>query len=33
MSIKEMFQGREAMDVGDVGVQGGDVNSSNDGVR
>ena len=31
--VQEMFQGRKAMGVGDVGVQGGDINSSHDGVR
>ena len=31
--VQEMFQGREAMGVGDVGVQGGDINSSHNGVR
>ena len=31
--VQEMFQGREAMGVGDVCVQGGDINSSHDGVR
>ena len=31
--VQEMFQGREAMSVGDVGVQGGDISSSHDGVR
>ena len=31
--FQEMFQGREAMGMGDVGVQGGDINSSHDGVR
>ena len=31
--VQEMFQGREAMGVGYVGVQGGDINSSHNGVR
>ena len=31
--VQEMFQGREAMGMGDVGVQGGDFNSSHDGVK
>ena len=31
--FQEMFQGREAMGVRDVGVQEGDINSSHDGVR
>ena len=31
--VQEIFQGREAMGMGDVGVQGGDINSSHDGVR
>ena len=31
--VQEMFQGREAMGMGDVGVQGKDINSSHDGVR
>ena len=31
--VQEVFQGREAKGVGDVDVQGGDINSSHDGVR
>ena len=31
--VQEMFQGREAMGVGYVGVQGGDINSSHNGVQ
>ena len=31
--VQEMFQGREAMGIGDVGVQGGDINSGHDGVK
>ena len=31
--VQEMFQCREAMGMGDVGVQGGDINSSHDGVQ
>ena len=31
--VQEIFQGRGAMGVGDDGVQGGDINSTHDGVR
>jgi hypothetical protein len=30
--VKEVFQGRETMGVGDVGVEGSDINSRHDGV-
>ena len=30
--IKEVFQGRETMGVGDVGVEGSDINSPHDDV-
>ena len=30
--VKEVFQGRETMGVGDVGIEGSDINSSHDGV-
>ena len=29
---KEVFQGRETMGVGDVGIEGSDINSHHDGV-
>ena len=30
--VKEVFQSRETMGMGDVGVEGSDINSSHDGV-
>ena len=30
--VKEVFQGRETMGVGDVGVEGSDINNRHDGV-
>ena len=31
--VQEMFQERETIGMGDVGVKGGDINSGHDGVR
>jgi hypothetical protein len=30
--VKEVFQGRETMEMGDVGVEGSDINSCHNGV-
>ena len=30
--VKEVFQGRDTMGVGDVGIEGSDINSHHDGV-